>query len=138
MVDPITDKRLIRLVRDKIHKLFQGELPTTYELISQEKHIELLRKKLIEEAAEYLIEPSIEELGDILEIVRSLARVDLNISFEDLIAEADLKKATRGGYEKGVGMFAQVKLDTDSYERVKDNSPTQPKGPRGADTPYRL
>jgi predicted house-cleaning noncanonical NTP pyrophosphatase (MazG superfamily) len=95
----------IKLVRDAIGERLGGEGTITYEPINDEAtHIALLRRKLIEEAVEYLTDPSVGELADVLEVVWSLAVVDLRAPFEVVEQRAKTKRIERGGFKRGVAM----------------------------------
>jgi predicted house-cleaning noncanonical NTP pyrophosphatase (MazG superfamily) len=70
----------IKLVQDHIGERLGGNGTITYEPCPDaETHVALLRRKLLEEAAEYLARPSVGELADVLEVVWSLALVDLRV-----------------------------------------------------------
>jgi len=57
-----------KLVRDKIPTVAPG----AYVKCDGSERLEWLKKKLVEEALEFLIEPSVEELADVLEVVKAL------------------------------------------------------------------
>jgi predicted house-cleaning noncanonical NTP pyrophosphatase (MazG superfamily) len=103
--------RLIKLVRDDVDKYLPTGSPVRYEALTREDHVRELRAKLVEEAIEYLLSPSVGELADIVEAVRALACVDLEIhpapqvALEVVMDEADAKRADRGGFECGIGMW---------------------------------
>lgn len=87
-----------KLVRDRIPELYAEG---TYRVAEPGERAALLRAKLLEETEEYLAAPDPEELADVLEVVRALARahgIDL-AELERLRAE---KAARRGGFDGGV------------------------------------
>lgn len=104
---------LVKLVRDRVEKLEEPPEAFGFHPLGREDHITQLRQKLIEEVGEYLIAPSAAELADVLEAVRCLAAIDLCLqeheddALEALRAIADAKRAERGGFMEGVGMFAE-------------------------------
>lgn len=99
--------RLVKIVRDRIGR-HSPDHTVTYEPVSREQHVHGLRAKLVEEAVEYLLDPSVAELADVLAVVRALAIVDLGAGWEAVtIAELD-KYGDRGGFEAGVGMFVNT------------------------------
>jgi len=61
--------------------------------------------KLTEEVGEYLDatseESRLEELADVLEVIRGLL-AEMNLSLDDLLVVADQKCAERGGFKQGV------------------------------------
>lgn len=93
----------IKLVRDDIENAVGGGV-ITYEHADHETHRRLLRRKLIEEAIEYLEDPCVEELADVLEVVEALAYIDLEISSTDLLKVQKEKKWNRGSFDDGVVM----------------------------------
>lgn len=101
---------LIKLVRDKVDGfLSENTHHSTLEFqnLSHDEHVKYLRRHLGEEAIEYIQDPGLSELADVLECVMGLAAIDLDVSFEDVLHAAAVKRAERGGYLNGVGMFAQ-------------------------------
>lgn len=104
-----TDPYLIKLVRDKVKQSFEHpEHELTYMPVSRGELAQLLRRKLLEEAAEYLLDPSRGELADIAEICRGLARHDLGIPWADVEDVRIEKRRSRGGFDRGIGMYATV------------------------------
>lgn len=109
----IERRRLVKLVRDDVARFITS--PTIeYRAVPTELHVELLRGKLMEEATEYLLRPSIGEAADVIEAIRGLAVVDLGlhnvgaVALKYVIDEADEKYRDRGGFEEGIGMYAQA------------------------------
>ena len=94
-----------KLVRDKIPDIIEsnGEKPIIRILDNNEYKIEL-EKKLYEEYQEVLEATGsdrIEELADMLEIIKSLAVLE-NKTLDDVIEVAKVKSLKRGGFEKKV------------------------------------
>lgn len=91
-----------KLVRDNIPEIIKkdGREPIT-RIAKGKEYEEALRDKLYEEVLEFLEEPSIEEVADILEVLHAiciLKGVDL-----ELLEEVRKKKTIeRGGFEKGI------------------------------------
>src|ERR1035437_1658516 len=67
-------KYLVKLVRDHVNEHIGGDGVSTYEILPKEAYIPLLRRKLIEESAEYLEASDVNELADVLTIIRGLAK----------------------------------------------------------------
>src|SRR3954464_12800413 len=87
----------IKLVRDYIGDRLGNDGSITYEPVGDDAaHVESLRRKLIGGAAEYLTNPSVGELADVLEVVWALARVDLRTSFAAVEKERLRKYEDRG------------------------------------------
>ncbi|HEX7088692.1 MAG TPA: nucleoside triphosphate pyrophosphohydrolase [Longimicrobiales bacterium] len=106
---------LVKLVRDGIPALLKGEGTLTYEPMPKEEHVKHLRRKLVEEAMEYVTDPSVGELGDVLAVVRDLAVVDLGVEWEDVFAAERRKRRVRGGFADGIGMYGRHPSDTDRW-----------------------
>lgn len=102
---------LVKLVRDAIPFALGGDGTVTYARMDAEKHRRLLRRKLIEEAVEFLDDPCPEELADVLAVVDALARVEFDMEFHELVDVARDKASKRGGFLHGVGMFARHPKD---------------------------
>jgi predicted house-cleaning noncanonical NTP pyrophosphatase (MazG superfamily) len=109
---------VVKLVRDRIpeivppdgvlaqHGVIRGALD--YVELGHANHVRWLRKKIGEEVLEYLMDPSVGELADILEAVWSLATVDLGVSFEAVLEAAVRKRRERGGFTGGVAMVCRA------------------------------
>ncbi len=95
-----------KLVRDKIPEIIlnNGEKPYTRILSSEEYNIEL-KKKLIEEALEMQdsqnAEMLLEELADVIEVVKALAKFN-NKTLEDILKIADTKNTKKGSFDKRI------------------------------------
>lgn len=100
-------ERLVKLVRDNIGQhLIEDSI--IYKPMPPGEYIEHLRKKGIEEAIEYAFTPSVEELADMLEVTASLAKRDMDVSWEELMHVMKQKRADRGSFELGMGMYVEV------------------------------
>ena len=95
-----------KLVRDNIPDIIasNGEESVTRILVDEEYKIELY-KKLLEEANEVISsknsDETIEELADVLEILRSIAELN-GKKLDDVLKTANQKKLKRGGFEKRI------------------------------------
>ncbi len=85
-----------KLVRDRIPDIIlkEGSLPTT-RILNDEEYIKALNKKLTEEVKEYLEAENIEEMVDILEVIRAILDYR-NVTYEE-IEEKRIKKAKKRG-----------------------------------------
>lgn len=112
-------RRLVKLVRDGVEKFLDGDSAVKYEPIKDDaQFVESLRKKLAGEAAEYLLNPSIEELADVQEVVEALATHDPALGDGRplggcggklaLKRAQKRKRAERGGFDGRVGMYLHV------------------------------
>ena len=92
-----------KLVRDKIPEIIKSNNGTPItRTLNNDEYKQELEKKLNEEYLEVLNtntpEDRIEELADMLEIIRALAKLE-NKSLEDIISIADKKNEKRGAFE---------------------------------------
>lgn len=96
-----------KLVRDKIPAICESNGDkANYRIIEDdEEYLRVLTDKLIEEVAEVQDAPSLEELADVLEVVRSIGRV-LGYSVEQIETERSRKAETRGGFEDRVFLIS--------------------------------
>jgi len=91
----------MKLIRDKIPEIAKakGEVMKVH-LASDEEFARLLIAKLVEEAAEFRLKPSVEELADVLEVVRALS---LQFGGMSEVEKAREKKADeRGVFSKKI------------------------------------
>ena len=91
-----------KLVRDRIPEIIAaaGKSCTT-EILSEQDYLQMLDAKLDEELAEYHKDQNIEELADLLEVIRAVA-VARGYTLEELERVRAEKAAKRGGFEKRI------------------------------------
>ena len=91
-----------KLVRDKIPEIIErnGEKPII-SILSDSEYKKELEKKLYEEYNEVISSSGndrIEELADMLEVIKSLANIE-GKSLEDVIKVSSEKREKRGGFD---------------------------------------
>ncbi len=98
----MSGKKYNKLVRDRIPDIIMqsGKRPA-YSFLSDEDYLAKLDEKLNEELAEYQENKSVEELADLLEVIRAVA-VARGSSIEEVEAIRQDKAAKRGGFEKKI------------------------------------
>lgn len=91
-----------KLVRDLIPDIIDksGNQCRT-RILSDEEYISMLDKKLDEELAEYHSDQNIEELADLLELIRA-ATLARGYTLDELETVRSEKQRTRGGFEKKI------------------------------------
>ena len=89
-----------KLVRDNIINKINSKdgSVATYRVLDDKEYIEELNKKLIEEANEFIEENSIEELGDVMEVIESIMKVK-NISWDEVREVQSKKRYKNGGFK---------------------------------------
>lgn len=91
-----------KLVRDRIPEIIEasGKSCVT-EILPDEAYLRMLDTKLDEELAEYHADQNIEELADLMEVIRACA-VARGYTIERLEQVRAEKAAKRGGFEKKI------------------------------------
>jgi len=92
-----------KLVRDKIPQIIEDAGKKCEITIEEnnDKVIELLEMKVLEEWQEYQESKDMEEIADVLEVLLALA-ARKGVSREQLFEIAAEKTEQRGGFEKGI------------------------------------
>ena len=91
-----------KLVRDKIPEIIEKSgKQCEREILSDEKYLEMIDKKLDEELAEYHKDQNIEELADLLEVIYAATKAR-GYSIEDLEKVRVEKAEKRGGFDKKI------------------------------------
>ena len=95
-------KKYNKLVRDRIPEIIEASGNTCVtEILSDEDYLKMLDAKLDEELAEYHADQNIEELADLMEVIRACA-VSRGFTIEELEQVRAEKAAERGGFEKKI------------------------------------
>ena len=91
-----------KLVRDRIPEIIEadGNVCAT-EILPDDRYLQMLDAKLDEELAEYQESKSLEELADLLEVMRAVVKAR-GWSWEQLEQVRQEKAARRGGFEKKI------------------------------------
>lgn len=91
-----------KLVRDKIPEIIERSgKQCEVEILSDEKYLEMIDKKLDEELAEYHKDKNLEELADLLEVIYAATKAR-GYSIEDLENVRAEKAEKRGGFDKKI------------------------------------
>ena len=91
-----------KLVRDRIPEIIEASGRTCVtEILSDEDYLLMVDAKLDEELAEYHADQNIEELADLLEVIRACA-VARGYTLEELERVREEKAAKRGGFAKKI------------------------------------
>ncbi len=89
-----------KLVRDRIPEIIASDGKTCVcETLSDEDYLHLLDAKLTEELSEYQESHSLEELADLLEVLRAVVKAR-GWTWEELEQVRSDKAAKRGGFER--------------------------------------
>ncbi len=91
-----------KLVRDCIPEIIEsGGKTCTTEILSDDRYPQMLDAKLNEELAEYQESKSLEELADLLEVMRAVVKAR-GWTWEQLEQVRQEKAAKRGGFEQKI------------------------------------
>ena len=91
-----------KLVRDRIPEIIEASgAACRTEILSDEKYLEMIDAKLDEELAEYHKDQNVEELADLLEVIRA-ATLARGYSLDELEAVRANKYDKRGGFEQKI------------------------------------
>lgn len=94
-----------KLVRDKIPNIIKEKKETpVVKILDDLEYKEALEKKLYEEYQEVIEasgEDRVEELADMLEVIRAIAKLE-DKTLEDVIEVANKKVDKRGGFEEKI------------------------------------
>lgn len=94
--------RYSKLVRDRIPEIIEASgRRCVCSILSDEEYLAKLDEKLNEELAEYQESKSLEELADLLEVMRAVAAARSS-SMDEVESIRRDKAAKRGGFEKKI------------------------------------
>ena len=93
----------MKLVRDGIAEIIEadGKWCLTRKVHGVDEHMTMLKQKIIEEAQEFIEEPSYEEAADMIEVVKALCHLN-ELKWEDVLEAAERKQQTCGGFFQGL------------------------------------
>ena len=101
-------KRYNKLVRDKIPSIIEKSgAECKCRILSDGEYLDMLDVKLDEELAEYHKDQNIEELADLLEVIRAAA-IARGYTIEQLEAVRAKKAEERGGFEKKILLIETI------------------------------
>jgi predicted house-cleaning noncanonical NTP pyrophosphatase (MazG superfamily) len=95
-------KEYNKLVRDEIpHIIEQNGGKASFHILSDEAYLKELDKKLIEEVNEYHQDKNLEEIVDILEVLKAIC-IAKGYSIEEVETKQKEKAAARGSFHNKV------------------------------------
>nr|EGQ40412.1 MAG: hypothetical protein J07AB56_11410 [Candidatus Nanosalinarum sp. J07AB56] len=94
---------LPKLVRDRIPEIIRedGSTPVSHEVHEDQKHLDLLAQKLVEESKEFAEDREDDELADVLEVIRCYLEA-AGIDREAIEEIRRNKAAQKGSFTEGI------------------------------------
>jgi predicted house-cleaning noncanonical NTP pyrophosphatase (MazG superfamily) len=91
-----------KIVRDRIPEIIEKSgAKYDIEILTDEKALLYLEKKLQEELDEYYKNKNVDELADIMEVIEAIAERK-GYAFGRLLSLKEEKRKARGGFEKNI------------------------------------
>lgn len=93
----------MKLVRDCIPEIIEesGEWCLTRTVHGVDEHMVMLKEKIVEEAQEFIENPSYEEAADMVEVVKTFCHLN-DLEWETVLGAAVHKQETHGGFCNGI------------------------------------
>ena len=93
----------MKLVRDCIPELIEedGKWCLTRTAHGVDEHMVMLKEKIIEEAQEFIENPSYEEASDMIEVIKAFCHLN-ELDWTVALRKALLKEETHGGFYNGI------------------------------------
>lgn len=97
-----------KLVRDRIPEIIEASgAECKTKILSDEGYLKMIDAKLDEELAEYHVDQNIEELADLIEVIRA-ATIARGYTLEELETARAKKAEKRGGFEKKIFLIETI------------------------------
>ena len=92
-----------KLVRDKIPEEIDRQIgrKCKYRILNDEEYLKELNRKVLEEANEFIEENSIEELGDLMEVINAIMKLK-GYSMEDVNEVMKIKEKKKGAFNNKI------------------------------------
>ena len=112
-----------KLVRDKIPECIDNMegRKSNFRILDNNEFLKELDKKLFEEAHEFIEDHSVEELGDLMEVIFSIMTAT-NISMEDVEKARLYKKSVKGGFNDKIYLIEVEQNSVDEREEQELNN----------------
>ena len=108
-----------KLVRDKIPQNIELKgKRCSYYVLEEDKYKKELDKKLLEEANEFIIDHSVEEMADLLEVIETIEKTH-NLKKEEIERVRIEKKEKKGGFEEKIYL---VEVEEETNNQIEDKN----------------
>jgi len=93
----------MKLIRDHIPEIIEadGKWCLTRTANGVDEHMVMLKEKIVEEAQEFIENPSYEEAADMLEVIKTFCYLN-ELDFDAVVNIAQNKQETHGGFYRGI------------------------------------
>ena len=93
----------MKLVRDRIPDIIEedGKWCLARRVHGDDEHMVMLKEKIIEEALEFIENPSYEEAADMVEVIKAFCHLG-NLEWDVVLSIAEKKQDTHGGFYSGI------------------------------------
>ena len=111
-----------KLVRDKIPQEINNTEGRTanYKILNDDEYLKELDRKLFEEAHEFIEEHSVEELGDLMEVIYAIMKLK-NISVAEVEDTRENKKKRKGAFDDRIYLIDVEQEQRDEKEEKELN-----------------
>lgn len=111
-----------KLVRDKIPQEINNKegRKANYKILNQDEYLKELDKKLFEEAHEFVEEHSVEELGDLMEVISAIMK-SKGISIDEVEKAREAKKNKKGAFYDRIFLIDVEQEQRDEQEEKELN-----------------
>ena len=94
---------IVKLVRDNIPEIIEadGNWCLTRTVHGDDEHMVMLKEKIVEEAQEFIENPSYEEAADMIEVIKTFCLLN-DLDWITALDEAFRKEETHGGFYNGI------------------------------------
>ena len=93
----------MKLIRDHIPEIIEedGKWCLTRRVHGTDEHMVMLKEKIVEEAQEFIENPSYEEAADMVEVIKAFCYLN-DLEWESVLSTAIDKQESRGGFYRGI------------------------------------
>ena len=93
----------MKLVRDNIPEIIEGDGKWCLcrRVNGADEHMVWLKEKIVEEAQEFIENPSYEEAADMIEVIKAFCHLN-KLEWEAALGAAERKEEERGGFYNGI------------------------------------
>ena len=93
----------MKLVRDHIPEIIEsdGKWCLCRRVNGADEHMVWLKEKIVEEAQEFIEDPSYEDAADMVEVIKAFCYLN-NLEWDSVLNAAANKQETHGGFYSGI------------------------------------